>query len=385
MRCTHSIFASLLKPIERGVFAAIVAGCDGDAYDKSFTSWAHVVVLVFAQLSGCASLRGLEAVWNAHPHPHLGCRRLARSTLADANTRRPVAVFAGVLGHLAAELDRKTRQEACAMLRLIDASPIPLAPDCHWAKWNGRIKGFKLHLVYDPGTDCPRQVSITPATVNDIEIGRTIAIETGATYVFDKGYCRFAWWSKIAAKGAFFVTRPKRRMRWKTLKCRPLRATDGDSFTVIADTEVALASKGDSKLAMPLRLITVQRDSGERFAILSNDRRRSALTLAGLYKARWQIELVFRWLKQHLKLRRFMAVNDNAIRLQILAAMIAFVLLRLAQRRSRLAIPALRFRELVTSCLFTCKPLARLNTPPPRHIGTARAQTNPNQRQPRHA
>jgi hypothetical protein len=134
--------------------------------------------------------------------------------------------------------------------------------------------------------------------------------------------------------GAFFVTRPKTNMRWKTLRKRPLKPCQGDGFTVKADRQVKLASKGDAKLPIFLRRITVKRETGEVFDIISNDDERSAVELAACYKARWQIELFFRWIKQNLNLKKFIACNENAIRLQILAAMIAFVLISLARQRT---------------------------------------------------
>ncbi|RVG21425.1 IS4-like element ISRm16 family transposase, partial [Sinorhizobium meliloti] len=157
MRFTPSIFAQLLKAIDRRSFQAIVDRHAGDAYDKCFTSWDHLVALIYAQLSATTSLRGLEASFNANSqhHYHLGSGRLMRSTLSDANRRRPVAVFAETFALLAGQLDRQTRREGTKMLRLIDSTPIPLGKLYDWAKSNGRIRGMKLHVVYDPKADCP--------------------------------------------------------------------------------------------------------------------------------------------------------------------------------------------------------------------------------------
>lgn len=204
MRFTPSIFAQLLKAIDRRSFQAIVDRHAGDAYDKCFTSWDHLVALIYAQLSATTSLRGLEASFNANSqhHYHLGSGRLMRSTLSDANRRRPVAVFAETFALLAGQLDRQTRREGTKMLRLIDSTPIPLGKLYDWAKSNGRIRGMKLHVVYDPKADCPGILDITDANVNDAQIGRTITIEKGATYVFDKGYCHYGWWTAIAEAGA---------------------------------------------------------------------------------------------------------------------------------------------------------------------------------------
>jgi putative transposase len=381
MRHVNSIFVSLLKPVDRRRFRAIVERCDGDAYDKSFKSWDHLVALIFAQLSRANGLRGLESGFNAnaHHHYHLGVGRLSRSTLSDANARRPVAVFAQTFAMLSELADRRTRDEGAEMLRLIDASPIPLGKMCHWAKWNGRIRGMKMHVVYDPKADCPRTVEITPATVNDIEIGRLVAIEAGATYVFDKGYYHYGWWAQIDAAGARFVTRPKDNTRLRARRRRHVRKIIGDGFRIVDDAEVVLASNGDSKLPIPLRRIRVKRDQGGAITLITNDMKRTAVDIAALYKGRWQIELLFRWIKQHLELRTFLGNNDNAIRLQILAAMIAYLLLRIAARINAVTIPALRLAELVGQCLFTRKLIAKIHKPPPVNPSAPAPKSSPNQ------
>src|SRR6267142_656200 len=367
MQYRSSIFGNLLKPIDRRQFREIVERHDADAYDKSFKSWDHMVTLVGAQLGCIASLRGLELALNAnsHQHYHLGVGKVARSTLSDANARRSVGVFAETFAMLAEKADRHTRVEGAEMVRLIDSSPIPLGKMCKWAEWNGRIRGMKMHTIYEPEGKCPRCVEITPATVNDVEIGRQTELEAGVTYVFDKGYYHFGWWKKINDAKAFFVTRTKVSTRLRATKSRYVRKTIGDGFKIISDAEVVLASKGDSSLPIPLRRIKVRRDKGGVITLITNDLQRTAVEIAALYKSRWQIELLFRWIKQHLNLRKFMAKNDNAIRLQILAAMIAYLLLRLARRLNSLRMLDLRFAELVCQRLFMRSPIAEIDKPPP--------------------
>src|SRR5712675_517878 len=336
MRYLNSIFGNLLKPIDRRQFRQVVERHDGDAYDKSFKSWDHLVTLIGAQLGCIASLRGVEVAFNAnsHQHYHLGVSTVARSTLSDANARRPVGIFADVFALLAQKADRHTRVEGAEMVRLIDSSPIPLGKMCKWAKWNGRIRGMKMHVVYHPGNDVPRCIELTDSVVNDVEIGRQTELEAGATYVFDKGYYHFGWWKKINATKAFFVTRVKVNTRLRKTKSRYVRKIIGDGFRIIADDNVVLASKGDSKLAIPLRRIKVKRDKGGTITLITNDLERTAVEIAALYKGRCRMELLFRWIKQHLNLRKFMGRNPNAIRLQLLAAMIAYLLLRVAARHS---------------------------------------------------
>ena len=507
MQYVNSIFGELLKPIDRRQFREIVERHDGNAYDKTFKSWEHLVTMVGAQLGGVASLRAVEATFkaNSHQHYHLGARNVPRSTLSRANARRPVGVFAETFAMLAKKADRHTRAEGAEVVRLIDSSPIPLGKMCQWAEWNGRIRGLKMHVVYHPGNDVPRCVEITPATVNDVEIGRQTELEAGATYVFDKGYYHFGWWKKINAANAFFVTRVKVNTRlrmtksryvhkkigdgfriiadadvmltskgdsklpiplgkmcewaewngrirglkmhvvyhpgndvprcveitpatvndveigrqteleagatyvfdkgyyhfgwWKKInaakaffvtrvkvntrlrmtKSRYVRKTIGDGFRIIADADVVLASKGDSKLAIPLRRIKVKRDMGGTITLITNDLERTAVEIAALYKGRWQIELLFRWIKQHLNLRKFMGKNDNAIRLQIIAAMIAYLLLRLARRLNSLRMLDLRLAELVCQRLFMRKSIAEIDRPPPVNPSKPKPKFHPDQ------
>jgi putative transposase len=381
MRFTPSIFGKLLEPIQRRQFDSLVARHAGNAYVKSFPSWNHLLALVYAQFSAADSLRGLEAGWNANRqhHYHLGSGPLVRSTLSDANKRRPVAIFAETFSLVASQLDRQTRRDGAQMVKLIDATPIPLGKVCDWAKSNGRIRGLKMHVVFDPKADCPSILDITDANVNDAQIGRTIAIEPSATYVFDKGYCHYGWWTAIARAGAVFVTRPKTSMRLDVVGERPIALADGDGFTVVEDHEVRFASKGDSQLPMRLRRLRVQRNDGKTITVLTNDLERSAVDIAALYKARWQIELLFRWIKQHLRIRRFLGNNDNAIRLQIFAAMIAYALLRIAARRHRVKIPILRFTDLVALCLFERRQLGAIDKPPPVNPSRPQCQNSENQ------
>jgi putative transposase len=381
MRYLDSIFGSLLQPINRRWFQTVVERCDGDAYDKSFKSWDHLVALIFAQLGHLGSLRGLEVAFNAnaHHHYHLNVGKLSRSTLSDANARRPAEVFARTFAMLAETADRRMRREGAEMVRLLDASPVPLGKTCKWADWNGRIRGMKMHVIYHPNSDGFGHVEVTSATVNDVEIGRQAMIEPGATYVFDKGYYHFGWWKKINDAKALFVTRAKINTRLRAARHRSLRKRIGDGFRIIDDAEVVLVSKGDSRLPFALRRIRVRRDKGGVITLVTNDLERTAIEIAALYKGRWQIELLFRWIKQHLNIRRFLGSNENAVRLQILAAMIAYLLLRIAATTNYITMLPLRFAELVRQRLFMRKPLAEIDKPPIVNPSKRQTKSSPHQ------
>jgi IS4 transposase len=347
-----------------------------------------VVSLICGQLSGAGSLRELETAWqaNAHHHYHLGVGKLSRSTLSDANRRRPPAVFADLFAVLAAQACGWARREGGQMVRLIDSTPIPLGQLAGWAQWNGRTRGLKLHVVYDPRADLPERLSITSATVNDISFGRQVPIEAGKTYVFDKAYCHYGWWTAIDRVGAYWITRRKTNAHFRTICRRPLGAGDGDGFTLLGDAEVTLAKQRRAKLPIVLRRIRLRRHAdGKIMELLTNDMSRSAADIASLYKARWQIELLFRWIKQHLNIRRFIGTSENAIRLQILAAMIAFLLLRIAARLNRIAILPIRFAQLVGQCLFVRKPISRIDKPPEINPSRPFPADDPNQLQLRYA
>lgn len=367
MRYQDTVLGGLLKPISRRGFAAIVSRHDGDRYVKGFSSWDHLVTLVYAQLGGIGRLRELVPIWNAQAvhHYHLGSGPIRRSTFSDANQRRPSAIFAEVFSELTALAHRSLRRQGEAALRLIDATPIPLGALHDWACWNGRTRGLKAHLIYDPDADRPVYLEVTAATVNDVTVAREQPIEAGAVYVFDKAYVDYRWWRRLDEQGCIFVTRPKSNVPFTPLKKRRLCKADREA-AIFSDATVRLASQQKSALPIVLRRIALRREDGRVLTILSNDLERSAGEIAALYRRRWQIELLFRWIKQHLKIRHFVGRSENAIRLQLFAALIAFLLLRIAAATTRSTLSALRFVDLVRTRLLERSPLARIDRPPDR-------------------
>jgi putative transposase len=356
------VLGAVVKALPRRTFAQLVERHDADRYGKEFDSWDHLMALLYAQLGGIGGLRELTTSWNAHSqhHYHLGCGKLFRSTLSDANKRRPAAAFADLFAVMSARLNGGVRSEGNRLLvRLLDASPIPLPALCAWARGNGRTRGMKLHLVYDPRAIHPLDVAITHANVNDITVGREVALIAGAVYVFDKAYVDYAWWCRIAEAGAFFVTRAKTNVRFEVLEIRPLPKDSN----LVEDALVRIVSK-NARPPNCMRRITVRRDDGSLIVLLSNDLSRDAADIASLYRERWQIELLFRWIKQHLNIKRFLGRSENAIRLQILAAMIAFLLLRIAAA-SRPDLPLHRLADLVRRCTFERRPIDLIDTPTP--------------------
>lgn len=369
MRHRNTIFASLLKVLPQRQFKTNVKRHGGDRYVKGLRTWDQLLALIYAQLTGASSLRGLVANWNANSehHYHLGTREVRRSTLSDANNQRPVEIFADLFAQVSARAGRVLKREGGEMVRLIDSSPIPLGQLFECARWNGRTKGMKLHVVYDPDGDHPRLVEITPANINDVNVGRDFTIEPGATYVYDKAYADYDWWGRLHDNNCIFVTRPKTNVSFEIIATRSGPYRPGDGYTVLEDALVAHATRSHNRLAMPLRLIKVQRhQDGRELTLVTNDLERPADAIATLYKTRWQIELLFRWIKQHLKIGVFLGRSENAVRIQILVAMITFLLLRTAARANGADLSAIRFAQLIGANLFARKDIAHVDKPPKR-------------------
>lgn len=292
--------------------------------------------MVYAQLSGASSLREIEASFNQHRnhHYHLGTRAVCRTTLSDANKKRNPQIFADTAAALMQLAGSTVRQHRTEMLYLLDSTSIALrGRGCEWTKPTAtRTPGLKLHLLYDGASQLPRYQSITHANVNDVDEGRRLPIEAGATYVFDKGYCDYNWWSRIDAAGARFVTRLKANAAVQVLvSSTPAHAS------ILADEQVSFAHRscrgGHRNLYTGvLRRIRVERPGDDPLVLVTNDLVAPADELASLYKDRWQIELFFKWIKQHLSVKRFVGENENAIRIQLLTALIAYLLVAILNR-----------------------------------------------------
>ena len=331
----------VLRGVPRGAFDSIVQRLGADRYSKGFGSWQQLLAMVYVQLAAVGSLRELEAGLNAqrNQHYHLNIKGVRRSTLADANAKRDPAVFAELLKVLIAQGGRSVRSCRSELLYLIDATrvdvPVPREQRRGIASAHDKY-GMKLHVLLNAGTAAVAAASLSAANVNDLSEGRKLCIEAGATYVFDKGYCDYNWWSRIDAAGARFVTRFKRDAALRVL-CDKAIASDapqvrGDAIVVFARRTPRGGHRNSYSTA--LRRIEIARPGAPSLVLATNDLHSDAAQIAQLYKDRWQIELLFKWIKQHLRIRRFLGTSDNAIRIQVLTALIAYMLVLLIKQAS---------------------------------------------------
>jgi putative transposase len=328
-----SRIGEILKHLPRGAFDRIVEKHKADRYVKRFGCKKLLVTMIYAHLSEARSLRQLEIGINQHAnhHYHLGLDGVSRSTLAEANEKRNPVVFeelARVLIQAAGKTVRKQREE---MLYLLDSTCIPLlGRGLQWAgQMATRIPGLRLHLLYASDQQLPVYFTITGENVPDVAEGRKLPIESGATYVFDKGYCDYGWWGRIDAAGARFVTRLKKKAAVEVTRTRPLES----GSEVLSDCEIRFkhaSNRGGHRNALAgatLRRVEVMRPDGEVLTLITNDLDATAQKVAALYKERWQIELFFKWIKQNLRVKKFLGESENAIRIQLLTALISYLLI----------------------------------------------------------
>lgn len=333
---------AVMKEVPRKVFDAEVHAQGSDKYSKRLNSWSQLVAMIYAQLSGAASLRITEAAYNgqAQHHYHLGTGEVRRSTLADANRQRSPDPFAATARALMARAPRALRRDGAELLYLLDSTSFTLtgAGFDTWTSANrsARTQGLKLHVRYDLGSEAPVHHSLSAPNVNDVTEGVKLTFERGACYVFDKGYCDYNWWAAIDAQGATFVTRFKRNAALIVEAARPI--AKADAGTILADEIVHFAHKAPrggkrNHYAKPLRRITIARpDKDTPLVLATNDLAAPATLIGQRYKDRWQIELFFKWIKQHLKIKQWLGRSENAVKIQILCALIAYLLLALYRR-----------------------------------------------------
>lgn len=366
MRHHNSVFHQLLQFVPWDRFDRAVEAHAADMRVRRLTTKSQFIALLYAQLAGAQSLREIEQAMASHRHRlyHLGARAPARSTLADANANRPAQLFADMFAVLATCASAGLRRATREAVHLIDASSIRLTDMSRaWADYEAHGALVKLHLDFDAGGAIPANFAITPARVNDVSMAHGLPVESGATYVFDLGYYDFSWWAKLHHAECRIVTRLKMHTRPHVLDTRPVVAGSAVRSDRIVTIDGRLKSARGTRhplAGIPLREVVVAMEDGRTLRLITNDLEASAEHIGELYRARWQIELFFRWVKQNLKIKRFLGTSENAVRTQIAVALIAYLILRMA-REATVAQPSLlAFARLVRTNLMHRRPVENL-------------------------
>ncbi len=356
MRHHNSVFHDLLKRVPWDEFERLTTDHGADHRIRRLPTKSQFIALLYGQFSGAASLREIVGGLESHAVRlyHVGGTTVSRSTLADANAQRPSAVFSDLFAVMVARAQRGLRRAVGEATYLIDSTGIRLSGlGTAWAHFSAKACGAKVHVIYDPDADRPVYAAVTAAKVNDITVAQTMPIEAGATYVFDLGYYDYGWWARMDAAGCRIVTRFKSNT--------PLTATAElavpEGATNILSDRIGLLPQRQAKnrknpFSDPVREVRVRIETGKVLRILCNDLDATAQEIADLYKRRWAIELFFRWIKQTLKIRHFLGISENAVRIQIAVALIAFLLLRMAQLAQNAVKSPLAFARLVRANLM---------------------------------
>ena len=369
MRHHNTVFHDVLKRLPWDAFERLVDEHGADKHVRRLTTKDQFIALLYGQLSGATSLREIVGGLDSHTARlyHVGGRAAQRSTLADANARRPSDVFAELFAEMVSRARRGLRRKIGEATYLIDSTSLRLSgTGSEWAHFSAKACGAKVHVIYDADTEHPVYAAVSAARVNDITAAHDMPIEAGATYVFDLGYYDYAWWAALDAAGCRIVTRFKSNTPLTVTA--ELEVPDGSD--VLSD-RIGLLPRRQAKsrknpFSDPVREIRVPTETGKILRILSNDLDASAQDIADLYKRRWAIELFFRWVKQTLKIRHFLGTSENAVRIQIAVALIAYLLLRLAQADQETVESPLAFARLVRANLMHRKRIDHLLTPEPR-------------------
>ena len=375
----NTIIGRLLSGVNRRKFKRIVDKRNGDFAIKKLSCREQFVAIFLGQISHCDSLREIVDLIKLHSnqHYHLGIKKdIARSTLAKANETRDWRIYRDVFLDLIKNLQKNEQFQASEVIQIIDSTPINLNLTQHpWIETTMKIKGLKTHVVYDLTNNMPIYFDITGARCNDINFAREeIEIKKGAAYICDKGYTDYNWWNEINEKGAFFVTRLKKNARIEPISTLQVTNELISSQIVQLTNKHPRAHATNNYAFKPLKLVYVKREGKEPLTLVTNDFKRSDEEISELYKQRWQIELFFKWIKQNLKIKKFLGRSQNAIKTQICIAMIVFVLLRAAEELKEICmnISYKNLLKIVGNSLFNCLKL--------RDYGKKRYK-NPNQLQ----
>lgn len=334
------VFAQLVSFLNRSKFNRIVAKYNGDKYVKHFTCWNQLLSLMFGQLSNRESLRDLIVVLDAHHSKsyHLGLgKNVSKSSLARANQDRDYHIFEEYAYYLVNEARKKRVADIFKLegnVYAFDSTTIDLCLSVFWwAKFRKKKGGIKVHTLYDVETQIPAFFHISEASVHDSTAMKEIPYESGSYYIFDRAYNHFKMLYKIHQIEAFFVVRAKKNLQYKPIKWKRRLPKN-----VLSDVTIELTGFYPKQYYPEhLKLVKYWDEEQKReLVFLTNAMHISALQVAELYKNRWQVELFFKWLKQHLKIKKFWGTTENAVRIQIYAAMCTYCLVAIVQKDMQL-------------------------------------------------
>ena len=359
-----TIFSQVIKLISRSEFESIVTRHSGNKGLRSLDCWTWFGALLFGQHTGHDSIRAIERIF-AHSDPvmqKLGFRPVRRATLADANQTRPIEVLDDLFHYvlrLAQTTAPKNGFRFDGQVLALDSTTIELCLSLSpWARFHHDKGAAKLHTAIDIAGDLPAFAVMTDGRVHDVRAAKEqIIFWPGTTVVFDRGYVDYAWLNELNQTGVWFVTRTKTNTQFKVVESRPTNRTRGH----ICDQVIYLKTLKGRLYQGKLRRITYKEpDTGKRLTFLTNRFDLSIQTICDLYKARWKVELFFKTMKQYLRIKKFLGTSANAVKAQILVALIAYLLVQILRFSLKTSVSIADAMAVVATLLLTKQPLSRL-------------------------
>ena len=367
MQSGKTVFKQLLQFLPRYEFNLCVSRYQGEHRVKKFSTYDQFLCLGYAQMAGRESLRDIETCLNSHQEKlyHIGFRGdVSRTTLADANERRDWRIFQD-FGHVLIRMAQKEYQsdsiavELTQPLYAFDSTTIDLCLSMFpWADFRKTKAAVKMHTLIDLRGPIPTWVAITTGKVHDVKMLDHLPVEKDAFYAMDRGYVDFARLYAFHQQGAFFVVRAK-----DNLKCKRLYSNPKDKETGVRADQIITLVTQKSKKGYPERLRRVSfvdKERNKRLVFLTNNFEIPAETVAAVYKQRWQVELFFKWIKQHLRIKSFIGTSVNAVKSQIWVALCIYLLVAITKKKLGIQCSLYTFLQILEVNLFEKKPISSL-------------------------
>jgi Domain of unknown function (DUF4372)/Transposase DDE domain len=366
------VFSQVMDFLPMTTFRRCVAKHNGDRKVKDFSCFDQFLAMSFAQLTYRESLRDIEMNLRVHVAKlyHLGfrCSTISRNTLSNANTTRPWQIYADFAQHLIGIARPLYAQDPLAIdldatVYAFDATTIDLCLSVYpWAPFRKAKAAVKLHTLLDLHGSIPSFIHISDGKTHEVNILDHLIIEPGAYYLLDRGYLDFARLYAIHQSQAFFVTRTKSNTKFKRRYSHPV---DRENTTILCDQTGVLPIYYSSKdYPSALRRVTVKDERGERIHFLTNNFALNPQLIADLYRQRWQVELFFKWIKQHLRIKSFLGTTENAVKTQIWIAVCTYVLIAIMKKRLHLEQTMYEILQILSLNMFEKTPINQLFTKP---------------------
>jgi putative transposase len=372
----NTIFSQILKLVPRHEFETLAKQHHSGRAFRSASRWSQFVTMAMGQLAGRNSLRDIVDNLSAQAHRlyHLGSAKLSRSNLSRINEDKPYALYEALFGKLLIRCQGMAPGHPFRFnnpLYSLDASTIDLCLSAFpWADFRTTKGAIKLHVGLNHAGYLPEFATITDGKTSDVEIGRTLQFPKGSIVAIDRGYNDYGWYNQLTEKGIFFVTRLKTNAKYRVVSRQPVLADKGlTSDQTIKFTGLQAAAKCPIELR---RIGYRDPETGKHYFFLTNNFKLAGKTIADTYKARWQVELFFKWIKQNLKIKSFIGTSKNAVMTQVWIALCVYLLLAFLKFQSKLKRSMQQILRLLQLNLFEkWELMAFLRGDPPRDIQPA--------------